>query len=611
MRREIVDARRIAVARALFAVCLLTAATAVALRAGAQDLRVHGPILQWQEDPSTTMTVTWIDREIPAPPPRGEWLTAQGGFGYNSGDATATHLTDMRGGYRRIALRRAVTFDDVPDNATLILNALYDDAMIVRLNGHEIVRAGVQGSGTSAHDVQLHEAYSVESFTIDGWRTFLRDSGEDILSIEGHNASLDSSDFSIITQLLWRAGDAQQIIIPHDAEWEFFAGDPEESDWYARLNGAPAFTPERGSGIAAQSASGKYRTAGAEHWVAHAVESTPFADTGNMIRRMRMAGLLPDTEYEFRLPVSLGAIDDRLAGTAFRFRTAPGVHDRPVSFVTGGDMFHRRDWLDAMNRRAGLEDPLFALLGGDLAYANGRDANRWYEWIDSWSENAIAPDGRLVPMILAIGNHETGSGLSPEEAAARNVHPHAKFFYSLFLLPDGKTNYAVDFGDWMSVICLDSNETQPISAQADWLAEALEARQDRMYRFVCYHKPTYGTGVKDDIAGMREHWVPLFEKFGVTAVFENDHHMYKRTHPIRDGRVNELSGVPYLGDGAWGVEVRPIPDQSDRPHIAHAESVRHLIRVDLSEGMQSYTAMDADGKTIDAWVRQRRASGGK
>ena len=69
-------------------------------------------------------------------------------------------------------------------------------------------------------------------------------------------------------------------------------------------------------------------------------------------------------------------------------------------------MFHTRDLLDPMNMRAWTEDPLFALLGGDLAYANGIDKQKLIELVDSWSKYARSTSGDLIPMIVVIGNHE-------------------------------------------------------------------------------------------------------------------------------------------------------------------------------------------------------------
>lgn len=111
-----------------------------------------------------------------------------------------------------------------------------------------------------------------------------------------------------------------------------------------------------------------WRKNGDEKWAAIEAKTRPFADTGNLIRSVTLEGLMPDTEFEFKLP-------EDYADRTGKFRTAPADGSKPIRFVTGGDMFHNREWLDSMNARAGAEDPLFALLGGDLAYANAKAAS--------------------------------------------------------------------------------------------------------------------------------------------------------------------------------------------------------------------------------------------
>ena len=202
----------------------------------------------------------------------------------------------------------------------------------------------------------------------------------------------------------------------------------------------------------------------------------------------------------------------------------------------------------------------------------------------------------------AIGNHET---ITPGAWAPPSVQPphSAKFFYSLFLTPEKyKSNFTVDFGKYMSVVILDSNHSQTIVSQTDWLAKQLEARKERPASFVCYHRPTYGTGAKRDELGIRTQWVPLFEKFGVDAVFENDHHVYKRTLPLLKGEVVKEGGVIFLGDGSWGVRTRKIPKAThDLPYMASAQEKCHLIVVDVKGAEIKYTAKEANGNVIDQY----------
>ncbi|NIP84525.1 MAG: metallophosphoesterase, partial [Planctomycetales bacterium] len=148
------------------------------------------------------------------------------------------------------------------------------------------------------------------------------------------------------------------------------------------------------------------------------------------------------------------------------------------------------------------------------------------------------------------------------------------------------TWYQLDFGDYLSLWLLDSDHALPVAgAQTEWLAAALAAHDSRPHRFACYHKPAYGTA-KPSSEAVRQHWVPLFEKYKLTAAFENDHHTYKRTHPLRQNKIDHQQGVLYLGDGAWGVGTREVKNP-DAWYLAHAESRRHLILVTLDGDRQT------------------------
>ena len=272
-------------------------------------------------------------------------------------------------------------------------------------------------------------------------------------------------------------------------------------------------------------------------------------------------------------------------------------------FVTGGDMFHTRQMVDSMNRRAGTENPLFALLGGDLAYANGSDGDRWLEWVESWNKCATTPYGYSIPMIPVIGNHEVkGASYRPNDAPTKEAAP---FFYSLFFGMEKGSMFTVDFGDYLSVIALDSGHTQNIKSQAPWLRETLHTRRSFPFKFACYHRPAWGTGVKGDSLEIQKEWCPLFEEYHVDAAFENDHHIYKRTYPLKGGERDDSEGVVYLGDGAWGTRTRGLSKEvfKTRPFLAHAESRNHLIKVSLKKGTIRYEAITASGERFDVFDR--------
>ena len=328
--------------------------------------------------------------------------------------------------------------------------------------------------------------------------------------------------------------------------------------------------------------------------------SRPLGSTKHAVHSADFTNLTPETDY------TISIMSDGQSRSTIKFRTAPSEPGPGFRFVTGGDMFHKRDLLDAMNRRAGELAPVFALIGGDLAYANNKDDKRWLEWVDSWAKCAVSPDGRAIPMTVVIGNHEVeGAGFHPTKAPPPSK---ADMYYSLFKPGASRDYQTLDFGKSLSFILLDSGHTANIAAQTEWLAKALEERKNIPRLMACYHRPAWGSGIKDDAVDIQKEWSPLFERAMVDVVFENDHHGYKRTHPIKGGQRDDVNGIPYLGDGAWGVAVRKAPEKElgKRPWLAKAAPINHLFLVTLTEQGFRYEAMTADGKVFDKLERPLR-----
>jgi hypothetical protein len=197
---------------------------------------------------------------------------------------------------------------------------------------------------------------------------------------------------------------------------------------------------------------------------------------------------------------------------------------------------------------------------------------------------------------IGSSHHDTSGrfGQTPEEAP---------FFYSLFAMPGQQGYNVLDFGNYMSLVILDSGHTHPVSgAQEEWLAKTLSERVNVPNKFALYHVPAYPSvrhQNNHDSSEVSTHWVPLFEAFGLTAAFENHDHAYKRTHPILKGRPDP-SGVVYLGDGAWGMK-RTRKPKSQRWYLAKTASSRHFILVTLEKESRHFSAISSTGEVIDTF----------
>lgn len=321
---------------------------------------------------------------------------------------------------------------------------------------------------------------------------------------------------------------------------------------------------------------------------------------GMYLHRLELTGLKPDTLYRFRLGDS---------SRTYAFRTMPADNSRPIRFAAGGDTRHRQEWMEAVNRQAMKVDLDFIAWGGDLAYADGLYQNlyRWDEWFEANYNTLIDEDGRVIPIILTIGNHEVVRGYYTNHPEYEQTDAWrdkiAPYYYQLFAFP-GQPGWGVlDFGHYMSMIFLDTNHSNPIAGkQTDWLEQALAERKGRFTHILpTYHVPAYPS-VRNYEGGtsrqVREHWLHLFEKSGVQVAFENHDHVYKRTHPLRGGIVDP-DGIIYVGDGAWGVGVREHHPVHETWYLARAESMRHAIWVTVDGPDLHFEVVNEDGHIID------------
>jgi len=201
--------------------------------------------------------------------------------------------------------------------------------------------------------------------------------------------------------------------------------------------------------------------------------------------------------------------------------------------------------------------PLFHLLNGDLCYANIAE-DRVRTWWDFWENNSRSASKR--PWMPAAGNHENELGNGPIGYQA---------YQTYFSMPEVAGHTDVTRGLWyaftvgsMRVISLANDDVTyqdggnsyvrgySEGAQRAWLEKELTAaRSDHAVDWivVCMHQVAISTVDKFNGAdlGIREEWVPLFDKYGVDLVVCGHEHHYERSHPIRGREQNAtLTPVP-------------------------------------------------------------------
>lgn len=278
------------------------------------------------------------------------------------------------------------------------------------------------------------------------------------------------------------------------------------------------------------------------------------AQSGTEIRvhHARLSGLLPDTEYVY------AAMHDGASPELGTARTAPRGR-APLRFTSFGDQ--STPTLDAMVAEAFGSDrsgsaaagditsavestqPLFNLVNGDLCYANlAQDrVGTWSNWFDNNSRSA-----RYRPWMPAAGNHENELGNGPIGYSA---------YQAYFALPDSGADPELR-GMWYAFtaaavrvislnnddVCYQDGGNSYVSgysggAQKRWLEAELQRSstdEDIDWIVVCMHQTAVSTADHTNGAdlGIRENWLPLFDRYGVDLVMCGHEHHYERSHPI-------------------------------------------------------------------------------
>ncbi len=130
------------------------------------------------------------------------WKKGPSGFGY-ADDDDATVLDDMQDKYLSVFIRREFEIPKGADMKGLSLRINYDDGFVLHANGRRLFSSSNVSVNEESGEVTVgnHEAGGLESFSLADFGGVFKE-GRNVIAIEGINATLDSSDFTLDPQLL-------------------------------------------------------------------------------------------------------------------------------------------------------------------------------------------------------------------------------------------------------------------------------------------------------------------------------------------------------------------------------------------------------------------------
>jgi acid phosphatase type 7 len=288
--------------------------------------------------------------------------------------------------------------------------------------------------------------------------------------------------------------------------------------------------------------------------------------------------LRPATRYRYRVEIGEQSWQGELA-------TAPEVGAAvPFSFIVLGDSRSNAEAHRRVIERVSQEVPDFILGTGDMV-DDGARQEQWQTFFDV--ERELLADNVYFP---SVGNHD-------RQGRGRTADTYRSFFSVPDNGGDSERYYAFSYAN-ARILVLDSNaHSFSLTGQTAWIERELSAaRQDPRVRhvFVVMHHPPFSISLHGGQRDLRERWTPLFEKYGVTAVFSGHDHVYQRA---------EKNGLRYFVSGGAGAPLYPRSPRAsavDKAAVMKFERAYHYLRVSVSAGNLDVTAVRVDGSVIES-----------
>ena len=293
------------------------------------------------------------------------------------------------------------------------------------------------------------------------------------------------------------------------------------------------------------------------------------------VHEVRVDGLSPGSQYSYT--VTSG--EESRSGV---FATAPALGDT-FSFVVYGDSRSNRGAHTRVVERVRSEVPDFLLSTGDLVN-EGSSAADWQTFFDI--EGLLLKDNVLFP---SLGNHD-------RQGRGKTADNYRTYFSVPENSPNPERYYAFTYGNSRFLILDSNSHSFSLTDQTAWIEEQLQvAHRDPKVQhiFVTMHHPPYSVSLHGGQTELREAWTPLFERYGVKAVFSGHDHVYSRA---------ERNGVRYFVSGGGGAPLYPRKHRKgslDERATQNFERVNHYLRVHVVERLVEITAVRVDGSVIE------------
>lgn len=336
---------------------------------------------------------------------------------------------------------------------------------------------------------------------------------------------------------------------------------------------------------------GKTGFSGAEEFAATG-KDVSFDGSGAWSYEATARDLSPAKSYVYRVGGAGGWSDARSFTTA-----NPAA--KTLTFAYMGDVQPMNDskaefalWGQLAERMVQRNPELaFTVLGGDIV-----NSGISLEQFDLFRKNAETVSAS-VPFFSTVGNHESNFiGGKPE------------LFLDLFAFPqNGPKGFAEEFYSFdvanCHILVLNSwifsgeqNLTEADYARVNnWIRSDL-ASSTADWQIVVTHVPVYAVHSDNTATAVKANWAPIFEQYGVDLVFEGHQHVYSRSYPMYEGKIDYENGITYIM-GVSGSKFYDSADETLAERTVYNTASYQLVQID--GGSLTVRTLDLAGNELD------------
>ena len=306
------------------------------------------------------------------------------------------------------------------------------------------------------------------------------------------------------------------------------------------------------------------------------------------MHEVQLSDLKTETNYFWQV-VSVLPSGDSLISAVYSFKTAVKDSSAYTFALIGDSQYNSKTpWAwSVISKKVWKERPNFVVHAGDLV--------DWGPKKTDWTEHFFPGGAELmsrIPVFSVLGNHEGDADL----------------YYQYMVNPAPEYRYTFQYGN-AEFFMIDTNrDVQEGSDQYIWLDHAL-AKSDAKWKFVVHHHPPYSSESDDHGDTFKEaskmgtkarNLVPLFDKYGVDFSLFGHTHVYERTWPLKNNRINQKEGTIYINSGGAGGGLETFAPTRNW-FTLELEEGHHFCTFNIFENTLIFKAIDHEGRVFDSF----------